>query len=200
MFPMRETTGMNNFNLGFYFDFRLKKDQPWYIYTGCLVKSEMGASNVNVYSVDDENLDSVMANGYIKRVVPYFNVPITIKYRFKNNIFVLGGAQLGLMNRAEDEFTNKLERKDDIIYKEDTKDQYRRIDGGATIGAGYKFRYGAMMNIGVRYYYGLTNVFKDDFKVRYGNTTNSSLYVFAEIPIGAKRKTRPPKDEDKKNN
>lgn len=200
MFPMKETTGLNHFNLGFYFDFRIKKDMPWYIYTGCLVKSEMGASNISVYSLDNPYFDSVMADGYINRIIPYFNVPLTVKYRFKNNIFVLAGAQLGLMNRATDEFTNEIERKDDIIYKEDTKKQYNRIDAGATIGAGYKFRYGAMMNIGVRYYYGLTNVFKEDFKVRYGNTTNSSLYIFAEIPIGAKRKTRPPREKDNKKN
>jgi hypothetical protein len=199
MFPMKETTGLNNFNLGFYFDFRLKKDLPLYIYTGCLIKSEMGASNISVYSLDDPNFDSLMADGYINRIIPYFNVPVTVKYRFKNNIFVLGGAQLGLMNRAVDEFTNEINNKDDIIYKEYTKKQYNRIDAGATIGAGYKFKYGAMMNIGIRYYYGLTNVYKDDFKIEYGHTTNSSLYIFAEIPIGAERKTRPPKEKNKKN-
>jgi hypothetical protein len=159
----------------------------------------MGASDVAVYSLDDQNLDSVMSDGYINRIVSYFNVPIALKYRFKNNIFVLGGAQLGLRHKAMDEFTSSIEKKDDIVYKEETKDNYRRIDAGATLGAGYKFRYGVMMNIGVRYYYGFSNVFKGQFKADYGPTTNSSLYVFAEIPIGAERKVRPPKEEkDKK--
>ena len=36
------------------------------------------------------------------------------------------------------------------------------------------------MSIGIKYFYGLTNVFKDD----YFDSRNSSLYAFIYIPIG----------------
>ena len=186
--------GLNQFNIGFYFDFRLKKETGWFLYTGCLVKSGMGASNVAIYSLDNPDLDSTMVGGSINRKISYFNVPITIKYRFKSNIFVLAGTQLGLRHRATDEFTNTINNTDDLVYKHDTRDYYRRIDAGLTAGIGYKFRYGTMMNMGVRYYYGLADVFNEG----YGYATNSALYVFAEIPIGAERKVRPPREKKRK--
>lgn len=194
MMQTEEAKGLNHFNLGFYFDFRLKKETGWYLYTGVLVKSEMGASNVPLYSLSDPDLDSALSGGSINRIIRYFNVPITIKHRFKNNIFVLGGAQLGLRTRAQDEFTNSINNDDDLVYKHDSRDYYRRIDAGLTAGAGFKFPYGAMMNVGARYYYGLTDVFTEG----HGYATHSALYIFAEIPIGAERKVRPPRE--KKNN
>lgn len=197
MYQTQNAKGLNHFNLGFYFDFRLKKDMPWYVYTGVLVKSEMGASNIEPYILGDEDLDSVMADGYINRYVNYFHVPITMKYRFKSNVFVLGGFQLGLRHRARDEFTNSIYDNDDLVFKHDTRENYRRLDAGVTAGIGYKFRYGAMMNMGVRYYQGFIDVFKDDFKQDYGYALNTSLYLFFEIPIGAERKTRPPEEERK---
>jgi len=198
MLQTSDAKGLNQFNIGFYFDIRLKKETGWFLYTGCLVKSNMGASNIAVFELGDADLDSVMDGGNINRKVSYFHVPITIKYRFKNNIFVLGGAQLGLMHKATDEFTNSIYEDDDLVFKYKTKDFYRRIDAGVTAGLGFKFRYGAMMNMGVRYYYGLADVFKGDYSTRYGFTSNSALYVFAEIPIGADRKKRPPKEPREK--
>jgi len=191
---LKNSGGTNNFNLGFYFDFRLKKERPWYVYTGVLVKSTMGAGDVPVYSLNDQYLDSAMVGGHVTRNINYFNVPAAIKYRFKNNLFVLGGFQFGLRSKATDEFTNTVNDKNDLVYKHKTKDNYNRIDAGLTAGLGYKFRYGVMMNIGVRYYYGLVDVFKEG--PDYGR--NSSLYVFAEIPFGAERKVRPPEEVKEK--
>ncbi len=187
---LKNSGGTNNFNLGFYFDFRLQKEKAWYIYTGVLVKSTMGAGDVPVYALNDPDLDSIMVGGHIDRKINYFNVPATVKYRFKNNIFLLGGFQFGLRHRATDEFTNTVNSKNDLIYKHNTRDNYKRLDAGLTAGIGYKFKYGITMNIGLRYYYGLVDVFKEG--PDYG--TNSSLNVFAEIPIGAERKVRLPED------
>lgn len=184
---LKDAGGANNFNLGFYFDIRIKKDRPWYIYTGVLVKSTMGAGGVPVYSLNDPDLDSTMVGGDINRKINYFNVPTTIKYRFKNRIYLLGGFQFGLRHKATDEFTNTVNNKDDLVFKQNTKDNYKRLDAGFTAGLGYKFEYGMMMNLGLRYYYGLVDVFKEG--PDYG--TNSSFYIVAEIPIGVKRKLRP---------
>ena len=191
MYQTENAEGINHFNLGFYFDFRLKKDMPWYVYTGVLVKSEMGASNIDTYPLGNPEVDSAMAGGTVNRYIKYFMVPLTIKYRFKNNIFVLAGGQVSLRHKATDEFTNTIYNKDDLVFKNKTSDNYRRLDAGLTAAAGYKFRYGAMMNIGVRYYYGLVDVFKTGTGLGYA--TNSALFVFAEIPIGAERQIRPEK-------
>lgn len=193
MYQIKLAKQQREFHIGFYFDFRIKKEKRWYLNTGCLVKSTMGASNVPLYLTGDTDIDSAMIGGSINRKVSYFQVPIALKYRFKSNVFILGGMQLGLRHQATDEFTNEIYEKDDLVFKVNTKDQYRRIDAGLTAGCGYKFRYGASMNIGVRYYYGLSDIHKGDFKEKYGFVSNSSLYLFAEFPIGAKREKRPPR-------
>ena len=49
-------------------------------------------------------------------------------------------------------------------------------------GLGYKLVQGTGANLGVRYYWGLTNIIKDDaLKPQY----NTSIYLYAGIPIGA---------------
>lgn len=192
IFGLKDATGANNFNLGFYFDIRLKKETGWYLYTGTLVKSTMGAT-VPVYSLDDPDLDTVFIGGSVERKINYFNVPLAIKYRFKE-IFLLGGFQFGLRYKASDVFMKSYNSKDDISYKNITKDNYTRLDAGLTAGLGYKFKYGVRMNMGIRYYYGLVDIFREG--PDYG--TNSSFYIFAEIPIGADRTPKPPKEKKEK--
>lgn len=200
MMQSDDAKGLSSFNLGFYFDFRLKKEKTWYLYTGVLVKSNLGASNCQFYTTGDKELDEALdsTSARISRQINYFIVPITVKYRFKNNIFVLAGVQASLRSKAYDNYETTY-NDNDIVYKRDAKDNYNRIDFGLTAGAGYKFRYGAMMNIGLRYYYGLVDAFKNDVEIQGGPSPNSALFVFAEIPIGAERKVRPPREKkDKK--
>ena len=51
------TRFLENFNLGLYFDIRLKENSNWYIHTGALLKSEMGARGIDVYSLDEPGLE-----------------------------------------------------------------------------------------------------------------------------------------------
>jgi hypothetical protein len=174
------------FNLGFYFDFQLK-NPSWYINTGCIVKSPMGADGLAVYSLNNELLDNTFAGGEVDRKIRYFNVPILIKYKFKNNIFVKGGPQLGLLAKAFDEFKNNFDGED-VVYKNNIRDQVHVIDAGMALGLGYRLNKGNGYNFGIQYYHGLVPVMKGDGPIQY----NRSFYITACIPIGkakaAKRK------------
>lgn len=175
-----ESSGMNpGFNLGFYFDVRSKKNPAWMINTGVIVKSPMGARHIPVYSLDDVNLDSTFEGGTVNREIRYFNVPILIKYQFKNRIYVKAGPQLGLLASAFDEFTNEI-NKNDVTYKKKIRDQIRVIDAGIALGTGYHMNVGNGLNITIQYYYGLVPVMKGDGP----NVYNRSLYLTAGIPIG----------------
>lgn len=175
-----ESSGTNvGFNLGFYFDFRSKKDPAWMINTGVIVKSPMGAHHIPVYSLNDVNLDNTFADGTVNREIRYFNVPILIKYQFKNNIYLKTGPQFGLLAKAFDEFKKEVD-KDDVIYKKNIRDEIRVIDAGVALGAGYHMNVGNGLNVTVQYYYGLVPVMKGDGP----NVYNRSLYVTAGIPIG----------------
>jgi hypothetical protein len=58
----------STFNLGFYFEFRLKNPQ-WMVHTGVIVKSTMGAANLPVYSLNNPDLDNAFAEGEVRRKI-----------------------------------------------------------------------------------------------------------------------------------
>ena len=168
-----------DFNLGFYFDFMLK-NPAWAINTGVIVKSSLGANGLPVYSLNNVELDNAFEGGHVDRKINYFNVPIMIKYKFDNNIYVKAGTQLGLLSKANDEFKNDYDGND-LVYKNNIRDKIHVIDAGLAIGAGYRLMGGNGMNLGINYYYGLVPVMKGDASP---NQYHRSFYVTAGIPIG----------------
>jgi len=172
--------GHSNYNLGFYFDFAMK-NPAWYVSTGVRVKSTMGAEGIAVYPLDNPNLDNVFATGSVTRKLNYFNVPVMMKYMFKNHLYAQAGIQLGLKYKATDEFINSVNSDEDLTYKLDIKKQYHPLDGGLCAGLGYRLVKGNGMNLGVQYYYGLVDVRVSDASA---NQFNRVLYINAGIPIG----------------
>jgi hypothetical protein len=172
------------FNIGFYFDIHLK-NPSWMIHTGVIVKGTMGAKNLPVYSLNDASLDAAFEGGKVERRLSYFNVPIMMKYKFKNNFSVEAGPMLGLMNKSTDVFTQEVKDKDDLTYTVKIRDDYHPIDAGLMAGAGYKLLKGNGMNLGVRYYVGLVDVTLDDSGP---DQYNRSLYFYLGIPIGRGKK------------
>ena len=174
------------FNLGFYFDIKLK-NPSWMINTGVIVKSPMGADDLPVYSLNNDTLDNAFEGGNIERKLRYFNVPILLKYKFKNNLFIKGGIQLGLHHNSFDEFFNTVIEEDDLNYKVKIKEQVNSIDAGVAFGFGYRLMKGNGMNLNLQYYYGLTDIMKDDISPAQYNRV---LYLTAGIPIGKNPKTK----------
>jgi len=168
-----------DFNLGFYFDFMLK-NPAWAINTVVIVKSSLGANGLPVYSLNNVELDNAFEGGHVDRKINYFNVPIMLKYKFDNNIYVKAGTQLGLLSKANDEFKNDYDGND-LVYKNNIRDKIHVIDAGLAIGAGYRLMGGNGMNLGINYYYGLVPVMKGDASP---NQYHRSFYVTAGIPIG----------------
>ena len=170
----------NNFNLGFYFDLKLK-NPSWMVHTGVIVKSTMGAKGLAVYSLDDEDLDNSFAGGSVERRLGYFNVPILMKYKFSNKFFAEAGPMLGLMSKSKDVFTKEISDKEDLSYEKKIRDLYHPLDAGLMLGIGYRLMGGNGMNLGVKYYYGLVDVEIDDTGA---DVRNRSLYFTVGIPIG----------------
>lgn len=170
-------------NLGFYFDIKLN-NPAWMIHTGVIVKSTMGAENLPLYALGDANLDNAFNGGSVATKLQYFNVPIMLKYKFRNNFFVEGGTVLGLLRKATDTFVNTVQEQDDLAYERDVKDAYHPLDAGVMFGVGYRLLGGNGMNLGVRYYHGLVDTYIDDSAP---SQYNRSLYFAVGIPIGAGR-------------
>ena len=71
-----------------------------------------------------------------------------------------------------------------IIYK----NKINRLDTGITFGTGYKLMPDSGMTLGLKYYYGFTNVYKG-----VSGSNNSSLFLKLNLPIGAGKKNDNPK-------
>jgi Outer membrane protein beta-barrel domain len=183
----------SRFNIGFYFDFKLK-NPSWMIHTGVIVKSTMGATDLPVYDLNDSALNNAFVGGSVDRRLSYFNVPVLMKYNFKNRIFAESGIMLGLMNKSIDEFTKKINDKDDLTYKLKIRDQYHPIDAGLMVGLGYRLLKGNGMNLGLRYYFGIIDVSVDDSGK---NMYNRSFYATVGIPIGKGKAQAKEKSEAK---
>ena len=181
-----DTKGLNNFNLGFYFDISIKDN--WYLNTGVRVKSNTGATQLKPYSLNDAELDSLFIDGDVTRKISYFQVPVHIKYRFASQFFVNLGFQAGLNHKAKDLFLYTFREKDDVEFTNDIRKSVTVLDFGLSGGVGYKFR-GTGMNLGITYYHGLVDIMKGDEE----NTVNSTFYIYVDIPIGSHYK------QDRKN-
>jgi hypothetical protein len=170
--------GLNHFNLGFYFHVNVKNNS--FISTGVLVKSNVGATGMPVYTIGDANFDSIYKGGTLTKKISCFYVPILFHQRFNNRWYIEAGPQLGLRTKAVDIFdVSKLDG--DLKFTKDVKDEYTRLDAGITGGVGYKLKKELKsMAIGINYYYGLVNVSKTpDVTMK-----NSSLYFYLKLPIG----------------
>jgi len=168
---------LKDWNLGFYFNIQLKNS--WYLYTGVLVKSRLGADKLTENDLSFLRADTYSEEGDYSQKIKYFLVPAIAKYKFKNNIYVEAGPQFGLMYDAWVEFNSDVGGKKARI-KEYNEDQINRIDAGLLAGAGYKFKGRTGWTLGIKYYYGLTNIYKER-----SGTKNSSLFLKVNIPIGA---------------
>jgi hypothetical protein len=168
------------YNLGFYFDIRINK--PWYFYTGVLVKSNLGTANLTANDLHKLGFETIEQSGSYLQRTNTFQVPFEIKYRFENNIFVMGGIQTGLLYDAWVEFNDETEEKETIekFYNDDI---FHRLDAGVIFGAGYKLPHEKDngMSFFVQYYYGFVN----PYKTLDGTDGYSALFIEATIPIGA---------------
>jgi hypothetical protein len=176
-----EAQGHLIWNLGFYFDIKLS-DPAWMFHTGVIVKSTLGAEHVPVYRLNDALLDSSFKGGSVTTTLNYFDVPVMLKYKFENDFYLEGGAMFGLMYGATDEFVNSVKEDDDLRYDRSVRDAYHPLDAGIIVGAGYRLFGKDGINIGVRYYYGLVDIYIDDTTP---GQFNRSLYLTVGIPIGA---------------
>jgi hypothetical protein len=188
-----ESKGMNNWELGFYFDIRLKKETPWYVGTGVYVKSNVGGTNIPLdYPGNREINDTVYwefvnYDGRVEKRFNTFYVPVNLRYLSNFGIFVDVGAQLGLVFKTFDTYyaeVNDFPLAYEIKKGVNKNRLYKWFDGGVNGGIGYKFKKGIGMKVAVYYYVGLTNIYKNDLGYK---AYNSSLYVLANIPIGKKK-------------
>jgi hypothetical protein len=102
-------------------------------------------------------------------------------------LYIEAGPNLGLRYKAFDIFTAEVEDKKDLSYTLDVRDQFTRIDAGIMAGVGFQVLKGTGYNFGMRYYYGLTEIMKENA----GDPQhNSTYYLYFSLPVGAGEKAK----------
>lgn len=186
---------LGTFNLGFYFDIRLKNQ--WNLYTGVLVKSKLGDNKLSQNDLVFLEIIPESEAGSYSQKIEYFIIPALLKYNFKNRIYVEGGPQIGYMRKAWVEFNSDIDGKD-IKIKQYNTDKLNRIDAGVSVGTGFVLKPDNGMTVGLRYYMGLANVYKG-----VNGSNHNSLFLKVNIPIGAnkaKEKTNTDKNKSSTDN
>ena len=163
-------------NLGFYFDIRMK--DHWYLNTGVLVKAEYGLDQLSINDLEELGATVYDIDGDYNQSISYFVVPVLAKYVFDNYMFAEIGPQFALMHGARIEFFSEIDGIK-VNNEEDNKDMVNRIDAGLAAGVGYKLFKGLGWTLGVRYYYGLVDVYKEK-----SGTKNNVVYLRLNAPIG----------------
>jgi len=167
---------LRKWNLGFYFDIKMKEN--WYLNTGVLVKSELGVDNLTPSDLEFLNATIYEEDGEYSQSLSYFLVPALARYKFPNHIYAEIGPQFGLLYKGNILFHSDIDGIE-IDAKQDNRDMMNRFDMGLAAGAGYRLLKGLGWTLGVRYYYGFLNVYKDR-----SGTRNSSLFLKLNVPIG----------------
>ena len=174
---METNKRLSAFNLGFYFDIQMKGQL--HLYTGVMVKSKMGVDKLTSGDLDFLGTEQFEEEGDYRQSISYFQVPALAKYKFKNHFYLEAGPQFALAHKAWVEFNVDNDQQTARI-REYNRDDLNRFDVGIAGGLGYRLMKGKGITIGIKYYYGFLNVYKE----REG-THNHSLLAKVNIPIGA---------------
>ncbi|MDN3202760.1 porin family protein [Algoriphagus sediminis] len=176
MSGLETNSALSQFNLGFYFDIRVKNQ--WFLNTGVLVKSAMGVNKLTDNDLTVLDARTYADEGTYSQVVRYFAVPILAKYKFDNRFFLAAGPQINLRNRAWIEFNSDNDGIEAKI-RQDNRDAWSRFDVGVTGNLGYQLQKGLGMSFGIKYYQGFVDIYKVD-----ANFKNRSFFVYLMVPIG----------------
>ena len=186
---METNKGLGSFNLGFYFDIRIKNQ--WFLDTGVLVKSTQGVNKLTTNDLDFLQVDIFDEEGTYSQNISSFIIPALIKYKFKNHMYVEAGPQFALMYKSWVEFNSRSDEVKSTI-RQYNKDAINKIDAGISVGMGYRLLKGTGWTLGANYYYGFVNVYKDR-----SGTKNSGFFINMNFPIGVGEKQKLEKQEQK---
>jgi hypothetical protein len=164
-------------NLGLYFTYKL--NDHWFLHPELTAKGSFGTKGLAPYATGSDSLDQLFAGGSVKRSVQSFSMPLLVHYRIVGRWFAEAGVQVDLALKAKDEFMKQVEGNP-LTYTKTVTDHFNRIDFGVTGGIVYKFKTDRGMGVGVRYFYGLTDVQKDVT----GTQVNSVWLFNVMIPVG----------------
>ncbi|HEX4850528.1 MAG TPA: porin family protein, partial [Puia sp.] len=160
--------------------FTLQLNDRFYFQLEAIPKSPYGAKNIKPYPVGDSSVDNIFKNGSVERKIKTISLPLLIRYRIGGLWFIETGPQIDWMLGGKDIFTVKS-GNNELSNTINVDDDITKFDIGWAGGLVYKLKKDVSMAVGIRYFYGLTDIIKSTP----GNQHNSAWLMSVYIPIGA---------------
>jgi hypothetical protein len=176
---VEESGTASSFNLGMFFNIKLKEN-IWF-HPEILLKSSYGADGILPYSVGNSDLDNIQSQSVVERRLEYINIPLLMKYRTDGGFGIEAGPQLSILRKGKDTFKSTINQDDDLKFDNDIKDGLSSMDFGVAFGISQKLQKRKGITLNLRYYYGLTDLLKDNVGEAVKNT---GLLLSAHIMIG----------------
>jgi outer membrane protein with beta-barrel domain len=163
--------------------------EHYHLYTGIMPLSDKGAKDADPIPLNDPTLDPVISTGKMERDLGYFDIPIILQLaqRRSGGFRVGAGPQIGILLSAKDRYAGITPQGTPVTIENDIEKATQRFDAGVAFDAEYKFT-GFPLAIGVRYYYGLTDVMKDSG----ASLHNQVLSGSGRISLGVSRQKKEP--------
>ena len=168
------------FGLGLALYFTLQLNDKLYFQLEASPKAAMGAKGIKPYSTGDTTLDRLFSAGSVERHINTISMPLLIRYRIGGLWFAETGPQIDWMLKSQDIF-KATDNNNDLTYTKTISDEITNFDVGWSAGIVYRFKKTISMSVGLRYFYGLTDMVKSAG----GNQHNSAWLLNVYIPIGA---------------
>lgn len=155
----------------------------WHFCPEVYFKSPGGADGLTGLYTAQPSIDTVLSDREEWTSTSYVAIPLIMKYRF-DRFYVFAGPQISYLVAATDNISGTGPEGSAIVAEKSAFGRLNRWDAGFVGGAEILLvpRYGInSLRLGVRYYYGLMDVTKDDV-----SNTNSGFSVNIGVPIGGK--------------
>ena len=163
-------------NLNFGLGVNMKLSDKWFFKPEFRPISPKGFIS-NSYLKTGTGIDASFANVKTTRTFSYIDVPMMIHYQAANRVQIGLGPQVNFLTGAKEKFVGT----NDAIYEQDIKSKLNSTDFGIATAFTYMIstkRGGKGMNFQLRYYQGLSDVYKN-----VGKNTNNVFSINLEFPF-----------------
>ncbi len=175
------------FSIGFGIYGTLKLSEKFSLQPELLFKDPRGAEGVPPDMFGNPNLDPLLENAAVTAKLAYVSLPVLFKYHLSPKFSLGFGPQIGYLSSAKKEYVAQVYTEEDLVFKDDIKSKLNAWDFALAFNLEYRLMKKRAVQIGLRYYLGLTDIYKDNpgDPVR-----NSVVQVYIGIPIGGKPKDK----------
>jgi hypothetical protein len=161
-----------NFGLGI----NMKLSEKWYFKPEFKPLNSMGFKG-NASLKTGTIVDGPFTNVPTTRSLNYLDIPVMMHYQAAEKILIGFGPQVNFLTKAQEKF----EGKNDATYDQNIKDKLNKTDYGFAAAFTYQLitkRNGKGINVQLRYYQGLSDVYKN-----VGSNKNSAFSFNLEFPF-----------------